>query len=93
MEGPGTSEVQRIHRDAIPLLCSIFLANQGAGEAAEEGRLLLSVSICILIFFFSSVYFKIWYVFLIFIRIRHKLDTLCDMDIGELSNSHPLRFD
>ncbi|KAL5994521.1 hypothetical protein ACLOJK_024574 [Asimina triloba] len=24
--------------DVIPLLCSIFLANQGAGEAAEEGR-------------------------------------------------------
>lgn len=29
-------------RDVIPLLCSIFLANQGAGEAAEEGRLLPS---------------------------------------------------
>ncbi|KAI7738161.1 hypothetical protein M8C21_007544 [Ambrosia artemisiifolia] len=24
--------------DVIPLLCSVFLANQGAGEAAEEGR-------------------------------------------------------
>nr|GEV69890.1 putative WAPL (Wings apart-like protein regulation of heterochromatin) protein [Tanacetum cinerariifolium] len=24
--------------DVIPLLCSIFMANQGAGEAAEEGR-------------------------------------------------------
>ncbi|KAI3823924.1 hypothetical protein L1987_05369 [Smallanthus sonchifolius] len=24
--------------DVIPLLCSIFLANQGAGDAAEEGR-------------------------------------------------------
>lgn len=58
MEGPGTSEVQRIHRDAIPLLCSIFLANQGAGEAAEEGRLLLSVSICILIFFFHPCILK-----------------------------------
>uniref|UniRef100_A0A5B6ZSB7 Wings apart-like protein C-terminal domain-containing protein n=1 Tax=Davidia involucrata TaxID=16924 RepID=A0A5B6ZSB7_DAVIN len=27
-------------RDVIPLLCSIFLANQGAGEAAGEGKLL-----------------------------------------------------
>ncbi|KAJ4975736.1 hypothetical protein NE237_000842 [Protea cynaroides] len=27
-------------RDVIPLLCTIFLANQGAGEAAEDGRLL-----------------------------------------------------
>ncbi|GAB2231434.1 hypothetical protein Droror1_Dr00010441 [Drosera rotundifolia] len=26
------------HRDVIPLLCSVFLANQGAGEAAEEGQ-------------------------------------------------------
>ncbi|KAG5516870.1 hypothetical protein RHGRI_037564 [Rhododendron griersonianum] len=28
------------HSNVIPLLCSIFLANQGAGEAAEEGRAL-----------------------------------------------------
>ncbi|GAB4826931.1 hypothetical protein Ancab_033809 [Ancistrocladus abbreviatus] len=27
-----------IHRSVIPLLCSIFLANQGAGEAAGEGN-------------------------------------------------------
>ncbi|KAF6155795.1 hypothetical protein GIB67_039126 [Kingdonia uniflora] len=27
-------------RDVIPLLCSIFLSNQGAGEAAEEGKLM-----------------------------------------------------
>ncbi|KAL9263412.1 Wings apart-like protein [Drosera capensis] len=26
------------HTDVIPLLCSVFLANQGAGEAAEEGQ-------------------------------------------------------
>lgn len=25
-------------KDVIPLLCSIFLANQGAGEAAQEGK-------------------------------------------------------
>ncbi|THG13481.1 hypothetical protein TEA_016765 [Camellia sinensis var. sinensis] len=28
------------HRDVIPLLCSIFLANQGAGEAVGEGKVL-----------------------------------------------------
>ncbi|KAL6991034.1 hypothetical protein U1Q18_009157 [Sarracenia purpurea var. burkii] len=28
------------HRDVIPLLCSIFLANQGAGEAAGEGKVI-----------------------------------------------------
>ncbi|KAH7864896.1 hypothetical protein Vadar_021791 [Vaccinium darrowii] len=28
------------HSNVIPLLCSIFLANQGAGETAEEGRAL-----------------------------------------------------
>ncbi|GFZ03087.1 WAPL (Wings apart-like protein regulation of heterochromatin) protein [Actinidia rufa] len=28
------------HGDVIPLLCSIFLANQGAGEAAGEGPVL-----------------------------------------------------
>ncbi|XP_075666383.1 wings apart-like protein 1 [Castanea sativa] len=27
-------------RDVIPLLCSIFLANQGAGEGADEGKIL-----------------------------------------------------
>lgn len=32
------------HSNVIPLLCSIFLANQGAGEAAEEGRALALVS-------------------------------------------------
>lgn len=32
------------HSNVIPLLCSIFLANQGAGEAAEEGRALTLVS-------------------------------------------------
>ncbi|XAR66442.1 hypothetical protein NMG60_11012678 [Bertholletia excelsa] len=28
------------HKDVIPLLCSVFLANQGAGEAAGEGKVL-----------------------------------------------------
>ncbi|GMP72507.1 hypothetical protein CsSME_00030515 [Camellia sinensis var. sinensis] len=32
-------EVER-SRDVIPLLCSIFLANQGAGEAAGEEKVL-----------------------------------------------------
>ncbi|OVA13219.1 Wings apart-like protein [Macleaya cordata] len=35
----GGSEETESRRDVIPLLCSIFLANQGAGEAAEDGRL------------------------------------------------------
>ncbi|KAG6691064.1 hypothetical protein I3843_10G047000 [Carya illinoinensis] len=30
--------VEESHRDVIPLLCSIFLANQGAGEGAGEGN-------------------------------------------------------
>ncbi|XP_077241724.1 wings apart-like protein 2 [Tasmannia lanceolata] len=34
------SEETESRRDVVPLLCSIFLANQGAGEAAEEGKLL-----------------------------------------------------
>ncbi|MCL7030553.1 hypothetical protein MKW94_020234 [Papaver nudicaule] len=34
----GESEETESHADVIPLLCSIFLANQGAGEAAEEGN-------------------------------------------------------
>ncbi|KAF8413908.1 hypothetical protein HHK36_001904 [Tetracentron sinense] len=34
----GGSEGEESRRDVIPLLCSIFLANQGAGEAAGEGR-------------------------------------------------------
>ncbi|KAI3928086.1 hypothetical protein MKW98_023687 [Papaver atlanticum] len=32
------SEETETHTDVIPLLCSIFLANQGAGEAAEDGN-------------------------------------------------------
>ncbi|XP_058078033.1 wings apart-like protein 1 [Magnolia sinica] len=34
----GGAEGEENNRDVIPLLCSIFLANQGAGEAAGEGR-------------------------------------------------------
>jgi len=45
VEGPGISEIEEKYRDVIPLLCSIFLANQGAVEAAGEGKLLLCVSI------------------------------------------------
>lgn len=40
-------------RDVIPLLCSIFLANHGAGEAAEEGRNLASVSLQFLYYIIS----------------------------------------
>ncbi|KAJ6841890.1 uncharacterized protein M6B38_304540 [Iris pallida] len=40
VERPGSSECGKNKRDVIPLLCSIFLANQGAGEAAGEQRLL-----------------------------------------------------
>ncbi|KAA8515284.1 hypothetical protein F0562_018486 [Nyssa sinensis] len=37
---PGFKGLQEEHcRDVIPLLCSIFLANQGAGEVAGEGKL------------------------------------------------------
>ncbi|KAF8391374.1 hypothetical protein HHK36_023678 [Tetracentron sinense] len=36
----GESKGDESQRDVIPLLCSIFLANQGASVAAEEGRLL-----------------------------------------------------
>lgn len=28
------------HKDLILLICSIFLANQGAGEGTEEGKIL-----------------------------------------------------
>lgn len=35
---PGLRGSESESTDVIPLLCSIFLANQGAGEAAEEGR-------------------------------------------------------
>ncbi|WOG89855.1 hypothetical protein DCAR_0209094 [Daucus carota subsp. sativus] len=35
---PALKGFESESRDVIPLLCSIFLANQGAGEAAEEGR-------------------------------------------------------
>lgn len=31
-------------KDVIPLLCSIFLANQGAGEAVHEGKVMPWVS-------------------------------------------------
>ena len=31
-------------KDVIPLLCSIFLANQGAGDAAGEGNMVSWVS-------------------------------------------------
>jgi hypothetical protein len=31
-------------KDVIPLLCSIFLANQGAGDAAGEGNVVSWVS-------------------------------------------------
>ena len=31
-------------KDVIPLLCSIFLANQGAGDAAGEGNIVSWVS-------------------------------------------------
>ena len=31
-------------KDVIPLLCSIFLANQGAGDAAGEGSIVSWVS-------------------------------------------------
>ncbi|KAF9608349.1 hypothetical protein IFM89_009284 [Coptis chinensis] len=36
----GESERKKSRRDVIPLLCSIFLANQGAGETSGEGKLL-----------------------------------------------------
>lgn len=32
------------HRDVIPLLCSIFLMNQGAGDASGEGNTVAWVS-------------------------------------------------
>uniref|UniRef100_A0A803LLD8 Wings apart-like protein C-terminal domain-containing protein n=1 Tax=Chenopodium quinoa TaxID=63459 RepID=A0A803LLD8_CHEQI len=32
----GSSRLSEVHTGVIPLLCSIFLANRGAGEAAEE---------------------------------------------------------
>lgn len=35
---PGLNGLENEITDVIPLICSIFLANQGAGEAAEEGR-------------------------------------------------------
>ncbi|CAH1448444.1 unnamed protein product [Lactuca virosa] len=35
---PGLNGQENEITDVIPLICSIFLANQGAGEAAEEGR-------------------------------------------------------
>ncbi|XP_020247233.1 uncharacterized protein LOC109824990 isoform X2 [Asparagus officinalis] len=41
VEGPATLEMQEKYMDVIPLLCSIFLANQGAGDTTEEGKLLL----------------------------------------------------
>nr|XP_010918439.1 uncharacterized protein LOC105042809 [Elaeis guineensis] len=41
VDQPGKSESREIHRDVIPLLCSIFLANQGVGDAAGEGKSLL----------------------------------------------------
>uniref|UniRef100_A0A5B6ZS55 Wings apart-like protein C-terminal domain-containing protein n=2 Tax=Davidia involucrata TaxID=16924 RepID=A0A5B6ZS55_DAVIN len=37
---PGFKGLEKEHRrDVIPLLCAIFLANQGAGEVAGEGKL------------------------------------------------------
>ncbi|WOL00036.1 hypothetical protein Cni_G08749 [Canna indica] len=36
---PGKSENMEAERDVIPLLCSIFLANQGNGETKEERTL------------------------------------------------------
>nr|GMD06846.1 uncharacterized protein LOC109165564 [Ipomoea batatas] len=36
---PGMEGLKENCTDVIPLLCSIFLANQGAGEAAGEGQL------------------------------------------------------
>ena len=42
---PALKGFESESRDVIPLLCSIFLANQGAGEAAEEGRNMPSVSL------------------------------------------------
>ncbi|VFQ88550.1 unnamed protein product [Cuscuta campestris] len=38
---PGIEGLEGSCTDVIPLLCSIFLANQGAGEAAGEGTLTL----------------------------------------------------
>ena len=40
----GLGPEEERHGDVIPLLCSIFLANQGAGEAAGEGPVLSWVS-------------------------------------------------
>ncbi|XP_020592464.1 uncharacterized protein LOC110032988 isoform X4 [Phalaenopsis equestris] len=33
---PGTSTSMEAYRDVVPLLCSIFMSNQGAGNAAKE---------------------------------------------------------
>ena len=44
VEEPGISEESLNDRDVIPLLCSIFLANQGSGESAGDESPLLCVS-------------------------------------------------
>ncbi|XP_072956838.1 wings apart-like protein 2 isoform X1 [Typha angustifolia] len=39
---PGNLESKEVKKDVIPLLCSVFLANQGAGKVDEEGKAVLS---------------------------------------------------
>lgn len=49
---PGLNGQENEITDVIPLICSIFLANQGAGEAAEEGRqsnLVSAIAIVVLV--------------------------------------------
>lgn len=38
-------------KDVIPLLCSFFLANQGAGEATGEGKYMSWVSKLVSIYY------------------------------------------
>lgn len=43
LDQPANLERGRGQRDLIPLFCGIFLANQGAGDVAEEKEIIALV--------------------------------------------------